>query len=91
MGSGAEEQTPAEVVKMIAPRRYSSRPTASQCCAGPPWRFACSRRLQLWIPRLTGFVVPSTVALVYIVCIGRDLPKRDGGFGSIGEVRAVRQ
>jgi len=47
-------------------------------------------RLQLWIPRLTGFVVPMLFAVVYIVCIGKGFAEtRDGGFGSIGEVRAL--
>lgn len=47
-------------------------------------------RLQLWIPRLTGFVVPIVFALVYIVCIGKGFAEsRDGDFGSIGGVRAL--
>jgi hypothetical protein len=47
-------------------------------------------RLQLWIPRLTGFVVPVLFALVYIVCIAKGFAEsRDGGFGSIAAVRAL--
>ena len=47
-------------------------------------------RLQLWIPRLTGFVVPVLFAVVYIVCIGKGFAESTGGgFGSIGGVRAL--
>jgi hypothetical protein len=47
-------------------------------------------RLQSWIPRLTGFVVPVLFAVVYIACIGKGFAEsRDGGFGSIGGVRAL--
>jgi len=47
-------------------------------------------RLQSWIPRLTGFVVPVLFAVVYIACIGKGFAEsRDGGFGSIDGVRAL--
>ena len=47
-------------------------------------------RLRLWIPRFTGFVVPVLFAVVYIACIARGFAEsRDGGFGSIGGVRAL--
>jgi hypothetical protein len=47
-------------------------------------------RLQFWIPRLTGFVVPVLFAVVYIACIGKGFAEsRDGGFGSIAGVRAL--
>jgi hypothetical protein len=47
-------------------------------------------RLQVWIPRLTGIVAPMLFAVVYIACIGKGFAEsRNGGFGSIGGVRAL--
>ena len=47
-------------------------------------------RLQRWIPRVTGLIVPALFAVVYIVCIGKGFSEsRDGGFNSIGAVRAL--
>jgi hypothetical protein len=47
-------------------------------------------RLQVWIPRLTGIVAPMLFAVVYIACIGKGFAEsRNGGFGSIGDVRAL--
>jgi hypothetical protein len=47
-------------------------------------------RLQFWILRLTGFVVPALFAVVYIGCIGKGFAESTGGgFGSIGGVRAL--
>ena len=47
-------------------------------------------RLQLWIPRLTGLVVPALFAVGYIACIGKGFAESSGGsFGSIEGVRAL--
>ena len=47
-------------------------------------------RLQDWIPRVTGLIVPAFFAVVYIVCIGKGFSEtRDGSFSSIGGVRAL--
>jgi hypothetical protein len=47
-------------------------------------------RWQLWIRRLTGYVVPAFFAIIYIFCIRRGFAETTGGgFGSIAEVRAL--
>ncbi|HEY2779908.1 MAG TPA: ABA4-like family protein [Steroidobacteraceae bacterium] len=47
-------------------------------------------RLQLWIRRLTGLVVPALFAVVYIACIAKGFAESSGGgFGSIGGVRTL--
>jgi hypothetical protein len=47
-------------------------------------------RWQLWIQRLTGYVVPGFFAVIYLVCIRRGFAETTGGgFGSIAEVRAL--
>jgi hypothetical protein len=47
-------------------------------------------RWQLWIQRLTGYVVPAFFAIIYIFCIRRGFAETTGGgFGSITEVRAL--
>jgi hypothetical protein len=47
-------------------------------------------RLQRWIPRLTGLVVPGLFAVVYIACIGKAFAESSaGGFRSIDGVRTL--
>jgi Domain of unknown function (DUF4281) len=44
----------------------------------------------LWIQRITGYWAPALFALVYVYCIGKGFAETTGGgFGSIGEVRAL--
>jgi len=76
---------------MIAPAQiFLTANSIAMLCWGALAICLFAPRLQFWIPRLTGFVVPGLFAVVYIACIGKGFAESgDGGFGSIGGVRAL--
>jgi hypothetical protein len=66
MGSGPEEQRPAEVPKMNIPAQiFLAANSLAMLCWAALAICLFVHRLQFWIPRLTGFVVPVLFAVVY--------------------------